>query len=431
MTKSLFKTLLIFLICMSLFTSISSKAAYFEKGQREYMDTVINSISQVDVEQREAIKAYFTLRQHFQLDDYDNIVHYPDNYGGAYINEKNELVLRVTTNDEWVRDVVESVCLRNETIIIEPCKASLNEVVAEFLAIKELLPSELINSSYYSASLNSYVLRCYKENEKAVFEVLTKENVNDNIIIQIDEEMPCSSIQKDDTQNPRSSYLYGGTMLYYGSSPIGTMTICGSYYVGAYCVSNHCYLTAGHVAYNRTIGPTTDTLNQYSSLLCEYENNGIGDYAIVPAPASYLKSNQIYTSNSLGRTTVTKYYNNYDYPEGATVYKFGQATLVTYGTVSGISYTSYTDTVGSQNTLYGMIAVFHYSHNYICAPGDSGGPCWVFNEDDEPVLLGTVSGGTFAQGQTIYCDMMYVSPICYAVSNGFVPYNMTAVTSLY
>lgn len=422
--KSLIKAVFTSLICISMILSSSSKVICCDDRQPRIMES--NScISEVCVEQKEAIKAYFTLRQHFQLDDKGNIARYPDNYGGTYINSENELVLRVTTCDEWVNGIQESISLKNEKITIEPCKASLNDVVAEYLAIKNELPREIINSSYYSASMNSYVLRCFAENEESILSALKRNNASDNIVIQIDEEVYYSNLLDRSSPPLRTSYLYGGTLLYYGQTAIGTLGISGS--LGNY---NHCYLTAGHVAYNRSIGPSTGSSYQYSPVLCEYENGGTGDYAVVPAPSSYLKSNQIYTSNSLGRTAVTKYYNSYDYPEGAVVYKFGQATLVTYGTVCGSYYSGYMDTMNSYYELNGMIVVDHLSHPYISAPGDSGGPCWVINDDDELVLLGTVSGGTYSTGQTVYQVTMYVSPICYAVSDGFVPYNMTSVTSI-
>ena len=426
--KKILKHFLISLICISLFVSTSTNAVCVEEPLNVLDINGNNSnISQIRKDQKGALRAFFILKQYFQFDDTGNISSYPNNYGGTYINEKNELVLRVTEYDEWVRSIVQGIEEQGETVIIELCRASLITVVAEYLETKEFLPQEIINCSYYSSSLNSYVLRCYQENEDDLSEALSVLGT-EFIIIQVDEKTDyCNHEQSGDTPL-RTSYLYGGILLYYGQSPIGTLGISGSYSKNN-VTNNHCYLTAGHVAYNRTVGPTSSTTSQYSPIYCQYQDGGTGDYAVVPAPTSYSKSNQVYTSNSLARTSVTKYYSSVAYPEGAVVYKFGQATLLTYGNVVGDSYTGYVDWFNSNYQLYGMIAVNHSP--YISAPGDSGGPCWVYNDQDEIVLLGTVSGGSYPTWQTTYSTTMYVSTICYAVSGGFTPYNMSAVTSIY
>ena len=419
----------VILIIVMLFTMSNVSGAKFE------------DCSMLPIDQGPALHAYSEIRKTFDLSKQGHIVAYPNEYGGCYIDGETLIVLITREGEALVTAYTEIAQSKHLPISIQLCERSLNECRLLMNTFLKEVGTEKLYCSYYSPLENAYILETDSEHKAELNDSLNcfmqRNGAVDSIRIRVALYTEPNSLETSHNYRDNSNALTGGRLLYCGNSHIGTLGISGTFDTwinNVHVTSDLCYLTAGHVAQNGNVGPLIYNWNQFSSLLCQFEDYEAGDYAVVPASSSFSLSNNVYCSNSLATMSISNYYCDISegYPCGTIVYKFGQTTLLTYGHVVLQDFQSYPYYYNEYNSINptGMIVVEAYEDNsgpsYMSAEGDSGGPCWVF-ANSAPVLIGIVSGGVSTTGNNVYSNRTYVSPIDLAVNDGFVPYLMSGI----
>lgn len=395
-----------------------------------------NSLAQSD-----AIDAYFVLRNTFVLDENGEIIDYPDSYGGCYINDDNQLVICGKNGDfSFISSCQNIIDENNLPVIYQSCNVSLKEAIKQYYKLSDYLTDDsIIENSFYSSEKNSYIIQIDTEHEQVLSEALYRlysnadcKSINTSISIEY-VETESLSVKKSEVESKvedisniaaSSNYpLIAGTPLYSNYPNSRTYMQCGTLGIsGSIGGMNNFILTAGHVADNSPCLYKNGVYTQLLTHSIQVGSDRLGDFGILYTTSSlYYSTNLTYVDKGQTTSTIAYYYNHSDYPEGATLCKYGISTGYTEGKVAGTSYIEYQN--GFENLeIKGIISV-KSTEGPLSAPGDSGGPVWAKAKNGSKILMGVVSGSNYSQGYYY----MYVSPLYLATSQGFTPYNMIAV----
>lgn len=137
--------------------------------------------------------------------------------------------------------------------------------------------------------------------------------------------------------------------------------------------------------------------------------SSLGDFAIVTLNDDVTITNRIY-----GGVKITGTYSSL--PEGTTIYKYGQTTGYSYGTVQQAAlYTAVEYHNANSTMIYYVRGLYKSSMQKADGStpvdgGDSGGPVYIYNGSDY-LLHGIVSARLNST--------MYSTPIYYAIDAGF------------
>ncbi len=405
-----------------------STTAFATKTSEAAFDLTAAEIA--SMAQASAIGAYQELRTTFTLVN-NEIVSYPDGYGGAYINEDNKLVIKIVEGYSAYQTQVEAVLSANRPVRFVNCQYSLNNLFEYQEAAEEY--SQYLVSSYISQENSVVKLFVFEENKETLEAALihpTKRSVDVTAPYEI---IPTESALSTNTadlgcSNEESS-VYAGSQVY-GGDPVyksNGITVDGSLCIGGtYGSYSKCILTAAHVLQNNNdnlnLAYSIPLTKRYSSASGNYSN---GDYAICSYSAIGVNNSNKVNLTSTSTGTVNYYYELSDLPERVFIYKYGSSTGMSVGIVSGTGGTSYSP---DGLTICNVIPVTYRSdwspQNFI-ARGDSGGAVWCVDGSGNRILLGVVSGmeSDTAENSSVY----YYTPISYAVNAGFTPCGMTGV----
>ena len=369
-----------------------------------------------NLDQLPALEAYNTLYASFAMDDFGDYI-FPDEYGGEYINDNNQLVILLVDRTNELEESYAARCGGNENDVVQfqDAEFSLNDLIS--------LQKDMRNS-YAEMGVQLTSIDCIEnqidvyvpEDSPLIAQTFTraksaKESAlstyfNDAVNIIVSNEDDYVSPQAapaayELSNEARATNAYGGWFM---KNSVGTVTagFCGTYNGYAAVVS------CGH---DMTVGDTMSRVNAYGTTLDssfgtvskkQYANRGYGDYSIVTL-SGYAATNKI-TYNGTNYSITG---NQYSAPVGTTIYKIGYTTGLTSGSIQS----NYSDMESSGESYAGMYIYGIIRTSASSASGDSGGPVFLAYSSGYGAL-GTVAGTTRAN------EMMY-SALRYAVSGGF------------
>ena len=282
----------------------------------------------------------------------DTCAEFPAFYGGAYLNEKKELVIQVTSLSDEIKRYFSDIIDTNN-VAFEVVEISYDELLKEHSRIEQILYKEKKNDlekmivgvgmSVMNNSIKIY-LDCDDKSikEKGLAGEIKKLTEVDNICLEaaLGGETPASDL------NPGAEITnYIGSDPYNRSVGFWAVDSSGNYGI---VTSPHHNLHAGNCVYvGGTYFGTASTphpTGTVDAVFVKRENTAFSPTRYVPGWAFYLSAN----------TTILLC-------EGSSVYTRGKVTGCHYGSVTDINYTSSLGITGAVKTDIGI------------ALGDSGG----------------------------------------------------------
>ena len=294
---------------------------------------------------------------------------YPDNFGGSYVNENNELVVQIVNNLKAKKlkynSAKKEITLDND-IIKEVVNYSYNDLTEVNDAIINYFSNHRADEYFvgnYVDVKNNIVVVELKEINNDYINKFKREVINSNMI----------EFKVGERATTASSSKAGGNFTYETTFTKGSATITrsGSCSIGARAKRNGVsgYITAGHcfgdMGYNTSTTLTTTSIGTFVTR--SYSSS-------MDAAFIKLNSGNTVTNNLNDSGYQAKFINttgqNY-YTVGTTVAKDGAASKYSNGTIHTLNY-SITDSSGVYHTNI-------VRANLSSANGDSGGPVFTVN----------------------------------------------------
>ncbi|MCD7825707.1 MAG: S1 family peptidase [Clostridiaceae bacterium] len=282
----------------------------------ETVNSTTSSDNATIVQERKACKEYNKLVQNYDIEE-NNSEKIPDYYGGAFINENDELVVEVTENTEQVVQELQKIT-GDQTVGIMVVKRSYNELLNVYQTIVDSLTesdvAKLVSSCYVDEKNNCVTVKINNiQAEEEIRNTICDADCLNFVVVE-------GTIQADATLKPGSYVTIGD----YGYS-IGfrciRMTESGSFTNG--------FISAAH---GNSVGSAAYTLaGSYIGkvLYQKYSDNVDASYIRLLNTDDHTLSNLIKYSGS----TLTEGSYMSTVPVGYTVYKVGNTTGLTTGEV--------------------------------------------------------------------------------------------------
>lgn len=358
--------------------------------------------------------AYQKLFDTFDKQD-DGSFLYPKDYAGAYIEGDKLIIMLTSVNEQSIANYNAIYPEYISTVIYQEAKYALNQLCEIQQIGHELLEDFSIASYGVDEKNNETFIQVPEEEMEDLTQTIKKMRFSVPITIErsVGENVTTVAIP-----------LEGGMAI---SNSIGTFSIC----IGGTYAGKNAILTCGHdFKANKPvnlgsaslaapmIGTTTYVrCNPYAT--ANPGKNALGDFSIVLLNSSYQPTNKMKSENSTVYATGT--YSSV--PVGTSIYKYGQKSKYSYGTVSRTNITVVYKNGAGLNTYEVSGITQSYMQNSsgtnAVETGDSGG-CVYTKSGSNYMISGTVSGATVIDGMSII-HVMYSSPIYYAIDQGFTP----------
>ena len=435
---SLLCVLSLFLTCSaSVFAEESPEDALYNElfGDCTFIDG-LTELEQLALVQRDAVKADELLLASGILATEDGEI--PDWYGGRYISDDNVLKIKIVGDHPEIESAIEEMMTADADYAFETASISLNELNALADAVSEAVEGKEIVSISISQT-HSTVTLTVPEQTNLSKSAAAKRVLGDSLYRQMT--TTPHLVVETGPRAELTAALRGGDIIYTRNASgtalndFGTIGYCGNY------GSINCILTAGHVLdglteengakriYYGNNGANYVVLNPGNHYINFYDG-AYGDYGVVAIGSQNTRTNLV----KLSSTTVGPIDGVHSFPtfttgnmgldpnapvEGRIVFKYGYVTGMTTGRIQGDA-----DSITYGNiSIEGLMTVRKLDPEDpdlpdLSADGDSGGPVWYLNSNDERILAGVVSGGL---GGNLSGTEMYFSPIYYA-NNVFDPY---------
>ena len=332
-----------------------------------------------------AIKASEALGEYFSSIGYaaDEI---PECYGGAYINDNQQLVIKITSGNPDICNGIRNAMPFDASYIIEETDVSLLELISIQNNVTSIHRNGL-SASGISQKDSMVNVGITPEYAKTIGQLPStyQTNMFNHVRFYVDVDVPHFNTS-----------LIGGNALYreviINKKPIlefaGTLGFCGTFKINGKI--HPCILTAGHVVgdYKIYYAEGNPAGNSGENSVINFTNGGNGDYALIPIGTGNSITNLVRVSQN-ATAKITSSYNGIpitDLFQDREVIKYGVVTGLTAGTIHEIN----TDRYYNDKTIYKLVS-FYNKNTTICAQGDSGGPVWFLDENGSRELRGIVS----------------------------------------
>lgn len=395
----LFATLLLMISCTSEDVCMNTEM------QAEYEETIsYNEMYRIAKEQSVAYNHYQQIMElmgtQTRNGTSDDVLVYPDYYGGAYINDDNKLVMLVKKEFASTRAASNLISQISDEVIVDECEYSYNELqeVVEEIATKiEQDFSCASNIGMYGIinKTNRVEVSLYDNSDSGISS-FKQQIVNSPMIVfyrNINSKEKEGLLVTEDANSytiyPQTPFFYTfncgerirvsfGTTIGYKNASIG--------YRAKDCNGRVGFVTAGHAFYSTEHGyvsnvlhPTHNTLIGYASRENIIYNKGCLDAAFVYCDSSEVKITNILHSNAVtfpdtvSTEIVIPIEGQNIYMKGATTY--GATSSYALGKVLCES-AAFTDVINGDTVTYVRDAIFT---SYTGQSGDSGGIVFAFN----------------------------------------------------
>lgn len=378
-----------------------------------------------------ALTAYEKLWNSFAKDETGLTAIYPDEYGGAFIDNNILCIYIVDLNKDLERKY-QSLTGYADCVMYIDADYSLNYLESLNILVDNCV--NIYNIAGYGVDIiaNRFLINILPAfTAKDYFNPCRNYSEDDTInaikgIIQSD-----ALIFESSGMNVLNTNLVGGDKLNNSFSMCISGTFTGTGTNGQYYSNASAILTAGHCV---TINDGSNTRNvQYikyntestsfaETVFWDYQDGGAGDYAIaVISNNNYITTNQIHYSSMQNSINITSTTHSGGAPVGTTVYCFGSTTqsrlicTISQYNYSAVYYPNPLDP-SEYFTVNGLVRALFSSTT--TQNGDSGGPVYIQTGTGSYSLVGDISGKTGPAYSQIYTYLIY-SPIYYPEYYGF------------
>ena len=394
--KKLLALLAVFSLALAMMPVLPANAAEEEMLDLSWTDpeneemTVLEADELTDLEketlvQIPAIKASEALGEYFLSIGYaeDEI---PECYGGAYINDEHQLVIKITAGYQAICDDIRDIMPSDASFIIEETDISLLELMSIQNNVTSIHRNG-ISASGISQKDSMINIGITPEYAKVIGQLPSANQTNmfDHVRFYVDVDVPHFNTS-----------LIGGNALYRevikDKKPIlefaGTLGFCGTFKINGKI--HPCILTAGHLVegYDIYYATGNPSGNNSENSTIHFIDGKQGDYALIPIGTGNSSTNLVRVSQNT-TAKITSSYNGIpitDLFQDREVIKYGVTTGLTAGTIQEIN----TSRGYNGKTILGLVSFFNKSTT-ICAPGDSGGPVWFLDENGSRESRGIIS----------------------------------------
>lgn len=394
-----------------------------------------------------ATKAYEEIMDAW-TDEQGNTV-YPDTFGGCYLDDNHNLVVKVVDNDMDIKAQMTELIKSPSAIQFEEATISYNDLCElKNQTLRTIAESGIKECSVGISQKNNTVeVRIIDPiaNSCSVLQELD-ESVNVTYVnptLQIDE-----FISNDAEQEPIISNSINASVTVYPGTQIssqagrGTVGWYGTYKFGN--ESKNCILTAGHVVksfmesgtdikYASTVVLAGRYAESRSYATYTYLNQGdydtniysVGDYGFIAYSNNISPSNKLVIGFSDGDYKLREIRKclseTSELIEGKTVVNvfkgygetgFRAATIISLDTIEFID-----NSISKQ--IRNVVSVKNVNERF-AKRGDSGTAIYYINGSNEPVLCGIFSGGD-EEPTTIASSYYYFTPMNIIIDAGFTP----------
>lgn len=368
----------LYLICITSFFACSDELKHQIKADESMQNTLFKG---KPLTSRDATKIYKEMIESFYHTEESTKstsmgkYAYPEYYGGAYIDDKNKLIVMIQKDHIAQLPSTISSLQQNTNVRIVYCDFSfttLKSIVDKIgIFIKTHKKSKIAkNISVYGIdpSKNQVFVRIKDNSEQAIENF--KENISDSPAIYL-----CKTV--DGYQDALT--IYPGSQYH-----VGTTTTWGSFGYRATYSFHQGFVTSGHVISSGEKATTNSGTTELGQCILSEVSNTI-DAAFVQCPQGNVLSNQVYLSSDFLSDEI------YNPILGESVNLMGAATLGNTGYVSGI-YVSVKDEI-TDITVDDCIEI-----NCSSSKGDSGGIAYVMDDGvgkTVGIIKGTADGKTY------------------------------------
>lgn len=390
-----------------------------------------------------------------------------DSFGGAYIDNNFNLVVKLVNNDVELRDDIKNAVSNIEVVVFECTDISLAALFEKQYEVMISLSASGINAAETSINvLGSKVnVRVNASQLKSIDSIA--EALNDPHIAVIEDAQTTVSVNSIDdsvalseevTAVPRSITARLGQALTASDGSYGSLGCYGTFDFDGDGTRENALVTAGHclVGYRDRdsdvmVGGvpvlTKDKLASEDYVFYRYGNDladvagyrrSEGDYAIIRY-SNLIRTNELYV---IGGNISKYYYPQNEIPQiehlvGMTLYKMGATMGYRFATISEINVQGFeTDYDGGATygneckiSITGLVRLSpNEDSGRFCNEGDSGGPVFFVDTTGANVLYGFVSAARISDdpGQSHFSnDNYYITPLSLLLSQGFEPFGMT------
>ena len=405
--KRLLALLAVFSLTLAMMPVLQINAAEEEMFDLSWADpeneemTVLEADELTDLEkealvQIPAIKASEALGEYFSSIGYaaDEI---PECYGGAYINDNQQLVIKITSGNPDICKGIRDAMPFDASYTIEETDISL----IELMSIQEEAGSfyrSIISTSGISQKDSIVNIDIPSEYAQVVSQTsLTqfKSNITSHIHLRV----------TDGRSIPTASLIGGNALYGYDDKKNwqvkGTIGFCGNFIKNNQYYS--CVLTAGHLADEELYYGINNEADNVGNSIVQYENGEYGDYALIPIGENSTTNLVRLSNTTTGKITSAEYSNVYGDFEGRYVYKYGDKTGLTSGQIKDFNVSCTHDL---DITIKGLTSIQNNTITVIDY-GDSGGPVWYIMNDGTRQLYGNVSGKNTSNTHIGYFSRLY------------------------
>ncbi len=380
-------------------------------------------------EQAAAVAANDLLWSVFTLDQSGMPVYYPEDYGGAFIQDGLLYIYIVELDDEKAQKY-SSICEDSPVVRFIDAEYSANYLCSLADEIQGYIRTYSIVGYGVDFARNRFLVNICDMNKSQEGTSNLATDVGDAFYLPFEEQKtmlsedlnnPAIVIEESSCAHLASTNLVGGDLIMgysYANSYVNSFSLgIGGTYNGSPAV-----LTAGHalatsdasgsqkVYYVRKSGTQ---IGSVGSNAFRFHNGQSGDWGIISITNSnYIPTNLVHYLSSTASVSITSTATSY--VSGQYICIFGQQSGHHFAVMGSYNYT-YCNTAGNY-TITGLCRTQQYSGTPTQV-GDSGGPVYAASGSSYTLL------GTFTGHETQYnVDYLLFSPIGLAMANGFTPY---------
>lgn len=335
-----------------------------------------------------------------------------EEYGGEYI-DGDRLVIQLVDRTPAMESRYRSLCGDSPNVVFEDVRYTLDELEEMHGLARELAKDYSLVSYGVDLSENKCVIRIVPEEyDDFMQDERVIQNQGKLLVEQSAGAIACASV------------LYGGDRINLGSTTGDNYSLCiGGTYNGspAILTAGH-YISRGQKFYRSGKEVGTVAYVRANTIDGALSTESFGDFSIVTLNTSnFTRNNRVRNAGSTVPITGTAL----SCPEGTMVYKYGSTTGYSWGEIISRNETvnyKEKDKPTMKYEINGLSSsrMQNSTLTEAVAAGDSGGSVYIRKSSSVYQLQGSVSGQALDKNEKP-TNIMYSSPIGYAVSAGFTP----------
>lgn len=372
----------------------SSQAENVKSAVAKYEAQMDTRTAEQKANEEQAILQYQSLMDEVAVTPFmSDETQYPDYYGGAYLNDDGNLVVKVLPTTKAATRAAISSTAENPDVIFEIAEHSLNELNSAKDSIDDALEAkDAVKDTAFANLLNS-IAEVILSQKDGTITVRIHEMTQDKVDTFNEHfgEMDFFVFEEGEFPETTATWYPGGSV-WHNITDTFSLGWPADFYSSSGNIETG-VITAGHCV---SVGDDVNGLSGSSftqiGTCIDRSFSGSCDGALIELePGQSISNRTDYQGATLNRSRIMVVL------EGSTIYKEGATTIYTAGTILS------TNATANYSALKTTIRNLIYSTNN-CDVGDSGGIVY-YKSGSSNYAIGQASGRDTATGYTYTCDL--------------------------